>query len=345
MTKNSDRANPEVEATKQIYEIARREADIEMTRLRADIDANKEEAFSVGVIRTNKAYRDYGKFLDVLVLYRMQKSKAYKKAGMTWEEFCEAAGYPRRTAETMIAEIAPMFDALRQNLPVLAGITFNDIRWLGKAMAAGSAAFAEDGKSMTIGEDQIPATHEDIAAYINHQREVHKTEKEELEAKLSATKKVMADKERLINKQELALKRMEKKVDLSELTEAEQDAINLLTEVQYAFQQGILDIKKMIQPHEAPEIALRSYYFLLLFVQKLCTDEREKLNLAYADAGDCPWDILEQEIPDPAAMVDNLPCFAGQGVGEIFQAKIAARKAKAEARKKGKAGKEGGTDA
>lgn len=337
--------NSDVEATKQIYDIAREEADLEMTKLRATIEMDKEASFCLGAIKANKAYRDYSAFLDAVVLYRMHKSKEYKKAGLTWEEFCEAAGYPRRTAETIITDVAPFFAVFAQNLPVLAGINIHDIRWLGKIEAANAAALSEDGKTLIIGDDLIPATTEDIIAYINHQREIHQQAIEEKEATLSATKKVMADKEKLINKQELAIKRLEKRVDLSELTDEEQDAINLLSRVEMDFLQGMSDIKKQIKPHEAPVIALRSYYMLLLFINKWCTDEREALNETYREAEECPWEIMDQEIPDTAVVLDNLPTFVGRGIGVLYQAKIDARKAKAEARRKGKANQEGGADA
>ena len=315
----------QVEASKEIYKIAREQADIEMVKLRADIAANKEEAFSFGVIRANKAYRDYSNFLDVVVLYRMHKSKAYKKAGQTWEEFCEAAGYPRRTAETMIADIAPIFDIFGQNLPVLAGITINDIRWLGKSKAAGTAGLSEDGKTLIIGDDQIPATPEDIAAYINHEKEAHKKQLEEKDETLAANQKVLGDKQKLINTYAQDLARLEKKVKKSDLTPEEQDACNLLAQVQTDFITWRADIKKKIEPGKAPEIALRQLYFLYIFMSKICMEERLELEGFYQGAEGVPWEITEMELPPTEALVDNLPLT--QGMGKAYKEKIDKRQA------------------
>lgn len=150
MTRGERKTDPQIEAAKDIYELARREANDEILRLKSEITASKNDGFSLGVIKANKAHRDYTNLLDAIVLYKARKEKSYKKEGLTWEDFCEAAGYARRTAEILIEDVAPVFDAFSANLPVLAGVNVSDIRYLGKTKAAEIAGLDENGYAIII---------------------------------------------------------------------------------------------------------------------------------------------------------------------------------------------------
>ncbi|MHB8123762.1 MAG: hypothetical protein ACYDG4_16615 [Desulfuromonadaceae bacterium] len=299
-----------------------------------------------GKIKTTNFFKTQADFFNLLMLKKVKDSKEYReRAGLTWEQFCDHIGVNRRTVDRQLEDLEPFRVEFLDTFANFSGVTINKIKYLGIAVNEKLVTVSEN--AITINGETIPldAEHkDDIQAILETLEEDHRKKTEELEASLSASKKVAAAKEKVINTLERDLKRLEKRIDLSDLTDEEQDAINLLNQVQMDFQRGMSDIKKAIEPHKAPAIALRSYYFLLLFVQKFCTDEREALNETYREADECPWDIMDQEIPDSAVVVDNLPCFVGQGIGVLYQAKIDARKAKAEARKKGKAEKEGGTD-
>ncbi len=326
MTNNKSIA--EVEASKEIYAIARQEADIEITRLKEEIQASKEEGYCVGAIRANKAHRDYSNFLDAVVLYKMKKSKDYKKAGLTWEKFCEEAGYPRRSAEDIIEQVTPIFEAFSANLPVLAGVNLSDIRWLGKNINGESAGLSDDGKFLVIGDDKIRAFPEDITAYIKNLQETHAQEREDLKASIRAKEKVLTSKEKVMNDQEREIARLKRTVPKSELTEEEQDAVNLLVRVQTDFLAAISDIKKKIKPQEAPEIALRQYYYLLVYMQKITADERIALHEYFEPAEMGPDEITEEELPSTDVLVDNLPNMAGKGIGKKVVEKLEERQAK-----------------
>lgn len=307
-------ADVEVEATKQIYNIAREQSDIELARLKAEIPAIEDDSFALGAIKTNKAHRDFSEFVDALVLYRAHKNKSYKKGGLTWEAFCQASGIDRRNADRIIEDITPVVERFSDNLSVLSGLGLSDIRYLGKSKTDKLSGFDDDG-NMIAGEETIPGTRADILAYINHKKETHKKEKEDLEAALSAQEKVIASKEDVINRQERELKRMEKTVVKSDLTPEEQDAVNLLVKVQQDFMTWIMEIKKKIEPRKAPEIALRQLYYLYIFISKIAMEERLFLQEAYPPAEEVPWEIMDCEIPPPEMLIDNLPATAGKGMG------------------------------
>jgi hypothetical protein len=324
MSKN----NSDVQISKEIYAIAKQETDLEIANLKQEMQASKEEGYSIGAIRANKAHRDYSNFLDAVVLYKMKKTKDYKKAGITWEKFCEEAGYPRRSAEEIIAAVTPIFESFTANLPVLAGVTLNDIKWLGKNKPADFAGLSEDGKSFIVGDEQIPATPEDITSFINHLQETHKKEKDEATASIRQKDKLLKDKEALLNKQEKEIMRLERTVEKSELTEEEQEGVDMLIQMQKDFLTTISDIKKKIIPHKAPEVVLRQLYYLYIFMSKVTMEERLGLHEEYKNAEEVPWEITEFELPATDVMIDNLPMTAGKGMGKKVVEKMEERKNK-----------------
>ncbi|MEN6422387.1 MAG: hypothetical protein ABFD76_10620 [Smithella sp.] len=319
--------NSDVQVSKDIYAIAKQEAEIEIAKLKQDVQASKEEGYSIGAIKANKAHRDYSNFLDALVLYKMKKSKDYRKAGLTWEKFCEEAGYARRTAEEIIDQVTPIFESFSANLPVLAGVNLNDIRWLGKNKPADFAGLSEDGKELIFGDDKIPATPEDITSYIKNLKENYTKEKEETEATLRTKERLLKDKEQTINKMEKEIMRLERTVPKAELTEEEQEGVDLLFQIQKDFLSAISDIKKKIIPHKAPDVVLRQQYFLYIFIAKVVMEERMKLHEEYQDAEEVPWEISEMELPPTDVMIDNLPMTAGKGLGKKVVAKMEERNA------------------
>ncbi|HPL62958.1 MAG TPA: hypothetical protein PK587_04240 [Syntrophales bacterium] len=218
-TKNKD-AN--VEAAKEIYEVARRDANIEIEKLRGDMAASKDEGFALGVLNRNRSERAYCDLIDAMVLYKMKKTKDYKKTGSTWEQFCEVAGYSRATAERIIEDMQPVVDAFSLNLSVFSGVSLKEIRYLGKTKALTLSGFDEKGNLIIDGET-VPATPEEITAYIDHVRTVQQAQIDEKDADLRAKTKVLKDKEKVINRQARDLARYEKRAEAQGLT-PEEDA-------------------------------------------------------------------------------------------------------------------------
>lgn len=300
----------------------------------------KEEAIAAiyemaGKIKATHFFKEQAGFFDLLLLKQVKDSKEYRtRLGMTWDGFCESIGVKRRTVDEHLEDLQPFRLEFLAAFRQFSGVDLGKIKYLGMAVNEKVAAVAEN--AIVYNGETIPldAEHkDDIQAILETLEENHKTKTEELEATLSATKKVMADKEKLINKQELALKRLEKKVDLSDLTEEEQDAINLLAQVQMDFLKGLSDIKKKIKPHEAPEIALRQLYFFWIFIAKVAMEERMALHESYRDAEEVPWELMENEIPEQDVLAENSPIFAGRKIGEKIRSAKSKRQTAADARK------------
>jgi hypothetical protein len=197
---------------------------------------------------------------------------------------------------------------------------------------------AVDSKSATVAENAITYNGETIPVDAEHADEIqslletleenHKKEKEEADTTIRTKERLLKAKEDTINKMERELKRLERTVPKSELTDEEQDAVNLLMQIQKDFLASFSDIKKKIDPAGAPEVALRQWYYLLLFMQKITMEERISLQQYFDSAEMGPEEITEEELPPADVLVDNLPLTAGKGLGKKVAEKIEERQAK-----------------
>jgi len=346
------------EADKLVKNYSEAAESMEATRKNIETNAvtaqrEKEEAIAAlyemkGKIKATHFFKEQAGFFDLLLLKQVKDSKEYRtRLGMTWDEFCESIGVKRRTVDEHLEDLQPFRLEFLAAFRQFSGVDLGKIKYLGMAVDQKMAAVA--GNAITYAGETIPldAEHrDDIQALLENLETASKAEKEELEAALSAQKKVAAAKEKVINRMERDLKRLEKTVVKTDLTEEEQDAINLLSQVQIDFMGWLSDIHKTIKPNEAPEIVIRSYYYLLILMSKACLEERMKLEEAYRDAEAVPWEIREDElelIPEET-LIDNQPCFVGRGIGKKVTAKRAQRQAAVDAKKTGKAGPEGGPD-
>ncbi|HDH51258.1 MAG TPA: hypothetical protein ENG95_07400 [Nitrospirae bacterium] len=116
------------EAVKQAHEN-------EVAKLKVEMEAVRIESEAIGAlkkIRVDKAYNDLA---EAVVLYKVKETKAYKKGGMTWEEFCKSIGHQQRTVDRILEDVSPLFQAFSDNLSDFAGLKFNKIRHLGRAVS------------------------------------------------------------------------------------------------------------------------------------------------------------------------------------------------------------------
>ncbi len=284
----------EVEAAKEIYNVARKEADLEMARLKEGIQAEKDDSFALGAIKANKAHRGFSEFLDALVLYQAHKNKTYKKGGLTWEAFCEAAGYERRTADNIISDIAPVFEGFSENVSVFAGVGLKQIRYLGKADAEKFSGFDAEG-NLIIGEEKIPNTPEDILAYIDHVRDINQQAIKEKDLDVKAKDRVLKDKEKVIQKLTKNLEKLEGKAKEKELTPEEDGFLKKVDFLRTGFDGYLLQL----DPHRIEELSfdaepaptprMRAAYLAALdYMKKQILVAYETATEMYGNAVMCP---------------------------------------------------------
>lgn len=292
MSKNQ---NTDVKVSKEIYAIAKQEAEIEIAKLKQDIQAARDDGFAIGSIKTNKAHRDFCDFVDALVLYRVHKDKTYKKQGLSWDKFCEAAGYERRTADNIIAEVTPIFESFSENVSVLSGVTLNDIRWLGKNKPENFSGFSENGKELIFGEDKIPATPEDITAYVNHLKENYTKEKDEHKKSIAANERVLKDKQKLINNYSKEIATLQGKAKEKNLTPEEEGFLTMIEGLRLGFDGYMLkldpermeELSKHNDPPPTPRMRA-AYLSSLDYMKKQILIAFEVATELYGNAIMCP---------------------------------------------------------
>jgi len=289
----------QVEASKQIYAIARQEADLEMARLKGEMDAVHTEGRYEGILAKINYDILHNEFLKLAVLYQVRQSKEYKKGGKTWDEFCETHGYPRRTADQLLSEMKPLFNefsAGSAGFSGLLGITLNKIRLLGKSISAGSAEI-KDG--VLIYEDQqIPLSPEfkdDIEAVIDQIKEEASTLRKEKELDAKAKDRVLKDKEKVIQKLNRSLEKLEGQSKEKELTPEEDGFLKKVEKLRLGFDGYLLQLDPLrieelsFDSDPSPTPRMRAAYLAALdYMRKQILVAFDQATEMFGDAIMCP---------------------------------------------------------
>ncbi len=283
-----------------------------------------------GKIKATNFQKSQSTFFSLLMLKQVKEAKEYRdRFNMTWQEFCDYVKVDKRRTDEHLLDLKPFKTEFLADFANFSGVTINKIKYLGEAILADSAKIEENAITYNYETIPVDAEHADeIKALLETLEENHKKEKDEANETIKTKERLLRDKDKVMDKQARDIARLERRVDKTDLTEEEQDACNLLYQVQVDIMSWFSDIKKKIKPHEAPEIALRQYYYLLIFFSKLAMEERLNLQASYAPAEEVPWEITDMEIPPQDVFIDNLPMTAGKGLGKKVVEKLEERKAK-----------------
>lgn len=264
----------QVEASKEIYRIAREEADIEITKLRSEIEAKGNQREAMGVLKKIQHDRAYSELIEAVVLYRVKESRAYKEGGLTWADFCEASGYEVRTADNIINDLRPIFNKFSENVSTFLGIGFNKIRYLGKSLSENVSEIS-DG-SLIIEGEKIPLTPEhkdEIEAAIDKLQEDLKKQKEDAAAQKKAHERVQADIHKTVTKLEKELARHKGFFDDKDLNDEEGAFVKKVGLLKKAFDGYLLtldpDNVEELQPGREPSVRMRAEYLTALSYMKM----------------------------------------------------------------------------
>ncbi len=309
-------------------EVMRREHEKSVEQAQIDKEAAIANIYEMaGKIKATNFFKSQAEFFNLLMLKKVKDSKEYRERfGLTWEQFCTHTGLNWRTIDRNLEDLKPFHCDFLQTFVNFTGVTFSKIKYLG---IAESVTVTEN--AITYNGETIPvdAEHADeIQSLLETLEENHRQEHEENSTLIRTKERLLKAKEDTINKMERELARLEKTVPKSELTEEEQEGVNMLIQMHKDFLTTISDIKKKIQPNKAPDVVLRQLYYLYIFIAKVVMEERMALHEAYANAEDVPWEITEMELPPTDVMIDNLPMTAGKGMGAKVVAKMEERAAK-----------------
>lgn len=320
-----------------VYRIAREDADAEIAYMKDRLESTGVERELIGFIKRGHVQRRFDDLLDAVALYKAKTTKEHKRAGLTWAEFCEHAGYEVRTADRIIADLRPVFEAFSDNLSNFAKVRLNKIRYLGKSLSD-NCPISTDANNVIIGDDVIPFAPENIddinAAIETLKDRLDKQEKDHA-ATIKASERVQKDLHDNLVKLQKAVDAAEEQLAgqiaaVTPLTPEEQHLIDFLGEVQKDFLLMIARIRKEMEYATAPASAVRSLYFLLIFMSTVTLDERLALQQFYPDAVGSEYEINEDEVPPAEMMIANLPLT--RDLGAAFTAYMERRAAERAAR-------------
>lgn len=286
----------EAEAATQIYQVAKAEAEKDLSAMREEMDSVRQESFAMGAIKAIDATIAYNEFLKIMTLYRIKQNKDYKAGGMNWEQFCDAVGVPRRSIETILTDMKPLFEEFTAKSAAFCGMPINKVRYLGRAIAADSAGFEND--CLVFNGESIPLTpenKEEIEAILDSLQEEIRNRKEELDATVSAKDKVLRSKEDVINKQERELKKFERDAAKKGLTVTEDAFIQRMDNLRTTFDGLMLQIEPAYMADLAPaeggtQRMAASYLTTLDYARKQLMVAYQQAEEMYGDATMCPED-------------------------------------------------------
>jgi len=191
-------ANANVAAANEIYNIARKDADNDMAALKGEVGSIQHESHALGVLQKINYDLKHNEMLKYAVLYKVKQTKAYKKGGMTWAEFCDAMGEPVRTVDRAMEDLRPLADSFLDTLSKIGGMPFNKIRYLGRGISSEIVKVSKN--AIIIDGAEIPLTpdnKDEIEAAIDAMREIHQGTKKELSTRIEKlekhSKKVIAE--------------------------------------------------------------------------------------------------------------------------------------------------------
>lgn len=189
--KDQKRTDTDFQAANEIYKLAKREYDEQLGKIKQELVTKIGQHEAIGALKRAKLDREFSKFVDAVVLYRMKESRAYKTLGYNWEEFCNLAGYDVRDADRIVNDIRPIVEAFSAVLSDFLGLKFNEIRMLGKAKSDNLVSFKDN--KVTYKDIEIPITAEDFNIVLKSIQEDLANQKKEYEADKKAMERVQQD--------------------------------------------------------------------------------------------------------------------------------------------------------
>lgn len=274
----------EIIAADEIYKAARQQADAEIARLKDEMAAVREESQAMGVLQKIEYDIAHNQMLKYVVLYRVKQAKEYRSGGLTWDQFCEAIGEPRRTADRILAEIQPIMSIISAKLADFTGMDFSKIRLLGKTVSANLAEITEEG-SVIVGGESIPLSPdyaEDLQAALERVIETKDALLAEKDANLKTKERLLQDKQKLIERQARDLARYEGEAERKGLQPGEEPFIKRLNGFRTTFD-GILSF---ISPNAEPVPADATPRMKAAYIETLGY-MRRVLEAAHDTAVDC----------------------------------------------------------
>ena len=177
-----------VDALNDAIDVTAKKSEAKLAKMQNEVGAIREEARALGVLQKINYDNAHNELLKYAMFYKARESKEYRKEGMTFEQFCEAAGENVRNVQRVLKDLKPIYSNFHDKLSCFLDVPLNKIKYLGRSLHDN---LSQNGE-LILGEDRIPLTpdnKDEIEAAIDTLIENHKKEQNDLKNKLNKARK------------------------------------------------------------------------------------------------------------------------------------------------------------
>ena len=300
----------EINAANEIYEAARKSADIEITEMKKKMDGVRDESKTLGILQ-KIAYDDaHNKLFKYATLYQIKKSKSYKKGGMSWEDFCPmVTGESHRNINRILEDMRPVYDEFQDKLSCLLGLSFSKIRYLGRANGTSLSRF-KDGCLIFDGEEipLNPENREELEAAIDAMKDAHKKEVEDSKLATKVKERMVAEKNRTIEKQEKELSKFTKEIENRDYKPGEKEFIKQMDAQKHVITGVFLKLDPERMSEDTTSLMTAKYIEVLAYIKRMAQAHYDAALETRAQPDDISWRQpgLEPEPEESNSEVLNL---------------------------------------
>lgn len=283
--------NAEIEAANEIYETAQKYANIEIVKMKEEMEGVRDESKAVGILQ-KIAYDDaHNEMLKYAVLYQIKKSKSYKKGGMIWEDFCPAlTGKTASNIDKTLRDLKPFHDSFRNKFSDLIGFSFSKIRYLGRSIQDKESDF-KNGCLIFDGEEipLTPENREEIEAAVDAMKEAHKKETEDSKTASKAKDRVLEAKQKVIRDQEKELSKFTKEISKRDYKPGEENFIKQMENRQTTITGLFLELDIERLPEDATPLMVSKYIEVLNYFKRTAHTYLDMALEKHAQPDDITW--------------------------------------------------------
>ena len=309
--------NAEIEAASEIYEAAQRNANIEIEKIKDEIEGVQCESKAVGILQKITYDNAHNKMLKYVVLYQIKQSKSYKKGGMTWEDFCpEVTGKTANSIDKTLRDLKPLHDSFRDKFSNLLGFSFSKIRYLGRSIQ-NKESDIKDGCLIFDGE-KIPLTpenKEEIEAAIDTIKESHKKQIEESKTTIKVRDRMLGEKEKVIRKQEKELSKYTKEIKERDYKPGEEEFLKQMENKQMTISGLFLELDPERLPEDATPLMISKYIEVLGYFKRTAHTYLDMALEGHAQPDDITWKqpgVVDVETPTSGEVAKQVMKLVGK---------------------------------
>lgn len=300
--------NAEIDAAEEIYNAGKEHGE----RMMADAQASIGLERAMGFLDKTRMDDSYNKLLYHLTMFRIREEKLYRPAFKTWDEFCDANGYLKRTVDRYLADLRPLLEEFQDNFSQIFTMPFSKIRYLGKQLGT-KVSQIEDGE-IVFGDTRIPLKPEnkpDIEALIDEMKSSSKKAIDALESELGALRKMNDNKRGQIETLEKRIAKIEARAEEEGYEPGEDVYLDKISKIRTAFHgYGIWidpENRKTV-PEDATPRMKAAYLELLGYMRRTVCAAYDQAVLLYGDPDlDGGWRQPGDDGEDPAGDADVIP--------------------------------------